>query len=273
MKEESPLSTLLDSIYELEGLVHIALNRENPPAVLTSLIKRKAETVAGMAKEIVLPESPENDRVYAQSPFPPELVDAAEEEVIPMETVSPDYPLGDEYSGSRMSEVAGLVSESVESDVISSGVIVPEERGERGNREEKREEKEAREAREEKEERNAAPALPDEYVSDDEYEESVDSELSSYVLPDEVAAEPAVAQPATPQPRGKGKPAFNLNDRYRFRRTLFNGSDSEYQGALSVLAGMNSYSEAEAYFLDTLGWNLENEEVKDFMSLLENWFQ
>lgn len=68
------------------------------------------------------------------------------------------------------------------------------------------------------------------------------------------------------------KPAFTLNDRFRFRRELFGNSDAEYSSAMDLIASMDSYEEAEEYFLDELGWSLENPEVKDFMDIIQKYF-
>lgn len=68
------------------------------------------------------------------------------------------------------------------------------------------------------------------------------------------------------------KPAFTLNDRFRFRRELFGNSDAEYSSAMDLIASMEGYEEAEEYFLDELGWSLENPEVKDFMDIIQKYF-
>lgn len=234
MNQENPLSALLDSVYELEGLVHIALNRDNPPAVLASLIERKALAIASLASEAVasIPaESSDEMQVYAEAPATPDEADPAEDEVIPLETVSPDYELGAEYSGS--SEFSSYVREDEPLD------------GE-----------------------DEAIGGEDELLGGEDEVLMGEDDAPS----EEVETSPAVT--AKPERvKGRGKPVFSLNDRYRFRRTLFNGSDTEYQGALSVLAGLDSYTEAEAYFYDTLGWLPEDEEVRDFMALLENWYK
>lgn len=86
--------------------------------------------------------------------------------------------------------------------------------------------------------------------------------------------EPEVAKPVKQsEPKvAQAKPAFTLNDRFRFRRELFNNSDAAYSSAMDLIAAMESYEEAEEYFLDNLGWSLENPDVKDFMDILQNYF-
>lgn len=68
------------------------------------------------------------------------------------------------------------------------------------------------------------------------------------------------------------KPAFCLNDRFRFRRELFSNSDAEFSAAMNTIAAMESYEEAEEYFLGQLGWDAENPEVADFMEIIRGYF-
>ncbi|MBD5207276.1 MAG: hypothetical protein HDS79_03265 [Bacteroidales bacterium] len=73
------------------------------------------------------------------------------------------------------------------------------------------------------------------------------------------------------QPTG-AKPVFCINDRFRFRRELFRNSDTEFNQAMTLVAQMESYDEAETYFIDELGWNPENQDVMDFLGVLEKYF-
>ena len=69
------------------------------------------------------------------------------------------------------------------------------------------------------------------------------------------------------------KPAFCLNDRFSFRRELFANSDAEFSSAMNMIAAMESYEEAEEYFIDQLGWDMENQEVVDFMEIIRGYFE
>lgn len=205
MDNENKLSSLLDQVYELEGLIHITLNRENPPQVLASLIENKVKSIAALTPEAIasIPTEDTEDVMTVTPDVPPlpspsvtsEAI--ADEEPIPMETVSPDYDLGEEYSDSA--DFGGTSDE---------------------------------------------PA----FSKDDVYDISSNR-------------------------KERSKPAFNLNDRYRFRRSLFKGSDEQYQEALSMAAEFDTLSEAEGYFYETLGWDRDNEEVKAFMELLQNHYK
>ncbi len=67
--------------------------------------------------------------------------------------------------------------------------------------------------------------------------------------------------------------AFTLNDKYRFRRELFGNSDIAFNDALDMIASMHSFEEAHDYFSNDLGWNLDNDDVKDFLEVVSSHFK
>lgn len=69
------------------------------------------------------------------------------------------------------------------------------------------------------------------------------------------------------------KPAFCLNDRFRFKRELFGNSDAEFSSAMNMIAAMDNYDEAEEYFIGELEWDAENPEVVDFMEIIKGYFE
>lgn len=67
-------------------------------------------------------------------------------------------------------------------------------------------------------------------------------------------------------------PAFCLNDRFRFRRTLFGGSNKEFNAVMDHIATLTSFEEAEDYFYGDRGFEPEDEDVVDFMEIIRNYF-
>lgn len=65
---------------------------------------------------------------------------------------------------------------------------------------------------------------------------------------------------------------FSLNDRYRFRRELFNFSDEEMDEAIEAVSSMNSMEEVEDYFFNDLCWDPENLDVRDFIAIVASRF-
>ena len=68
------------------------------------------------------------------------------------------------------------------------------------------------------------------------------------------------------------KHAFSINDRFRFRRELFENSDVEMNDALNLVEAMQTFAEAEEYFYDILKWDKESDEVIEFMTIIKNHF-
>ena len=66
--------------------------------------------------------------------------------------------------------------------------------------------------------------------------------------------------------------AFSINDRFRFRRELFEGSEAEFVDAINMIEAMHSYDEARDYFLGDLGWDEDVPEVSEFMTIVRNHF-
>lgn len=66
--------------------------------------------------------------------------------------------------------------------------------------------------------------------------------------------------------------AFSLNDRFRFRRELFGGDEERMNKAISDLNEIHTYEDSVAYLNNELKWNIEDQAVADFMSLLEKRF-
>lgn len=67
--------------------------------------------------------------------------------------------------------------------------------------------------------------------------------------------------------------SISINDKRRFCRELFSNSEVKYRDAIDMIHAMNSYDEAEDYFYNDLCWNVDNDEVKDFMSRVQNHFR
>lgn len=107
----------------------------------------------------------------------------------------------------------------------------------------------------------------------EESEKPAEDTEKSEEEPEKISEEPT-ATSAKPKSGGTGrKPAFCLNDRFRFRRELFSNSDSEFSEALGRVACMDSYDEAEDYFIGSLGWDPENPEVVDFLEIIRIYFE
>lgn len=66
--------------------------------------------------------------------------------------------------------------------------------------------------------------------------------------------------------------AFSINDRFRFSRELFRGSQQEMNEAIEALSQMSTAEEAAEYIYDDLCLDPDNEEVKAFMEIITKHF-
>lgn len=69
------------------------------------------------------------------------------------------------------------------------------------------------------------------------------------------------------------KRVFTLNDKMRFRRTLFNLDDNSFQEALAELAVQKTFADAMNVVVGKYGWHEDDAEVEDFMSIIKPHFK
>lgn len=193
-------SNLLDRVYELEGLLHLAVNRSNPPASLDSLIRRKAAEITACLGQIDEPLE----------------VAAADDEVA----------VADDNDSAESVDAADVDSPAEEFDT-----------------------------------ENDSTEYVDDYADDYEY---ADSE----VFDDENVDSDNASDSDIPR-----KFSFSINDRFRFRRTLFNNSDREFNIAIASISACHDYQEAEQMLQEDYGWNTEDVEPSDFLRLVSNYFK
>ncbi|MDE6266004.1 MAG: hypothetical protein K2M07_01470 [Muribaculaceae bacterium] len=66
--------------------------------------------------------------------------------------------------------------------------------------------------------------------------------------------------------------AFTINDKFRFRRTLFGNNSSQYNEALDLISQMDGYADTAEYFFNQYGWKPDDENVKAFMEIVRKHF-
>lgn len=234
------LNSLLDSIYELEGLVHLALNRDDSPAALPELIVRKGRELSSLAEALTRDEDEGKPEMMTETDV---TVSAPQE--IP--EAQPDYTA----MGIHKPDPAEVVETVVPAAVVS----------------------------EEAEVSGHAPVV----ASDVAPAAVVDPSPAPAVIPSAshvaVAEErvhivdpaPGAGRQVSTEPRGRL--VFSINDRYRFKRELFDGSDAGFNNTLALVASMENYDEAEDYFLGELQWDQKKPEVIDFLEILKKYFR
>lgn len=71
----------------------------------------------------------------------------------------------------------------------------------------------------------------------------------------------------------RGKLVFSINDRFRYRKELFDNSDADFNNTLVLVASMESYEEAEDYFINEEGFELSNPVVVEFLEVIKKYFR
>lgn len=259
------LNQLLDSIYELEGLVHLALGRDDNPARLPDLIRHKGEELALLAANVDAHVG--NDEPCAGADTPLYIV-AGEEEVMesggvtePLENIAGSVSdmVGSEVKKDSlpveedMQSVVEAVFNSLPEEVVSSPAV-------------------ADAASEEVSEPSAESVeVPEAYVPIAEPTPPAYDEASTYDEASALLMEDKRDAASSHEPRGKL--VFSINDRYRFKRELFSNSDADFNNTLALVASMENFDEAEDYFLSELQWDQKRGEVVDFLEILKRYFK
>lgn len=234
------LNSLLDSIYELEGLVHLALNRDDSPAALPELIVRKGRELSSLAEALTRDEDERKPEMMTEA-------DVAVSVTQEIPEAQPDYTA----MGIHKPDPAEVIETVVPAAFVSEEAEVSGHAPEVAS--------------------HAAPAV----VVDPSPAPAVIPSASHVALAEErvhmVDPAPGTGRQVSTEPRGRL--VFSINDRYRFKRELFDGSDAGFNNTLALVASMENYDEAEDYFLGELQWDQKKPEVIDFLEILKKYFR
>ena len=340
MRKEN-LEKLLDSIYELEGLVHLAISRDDEPAMLPELIRRKSRellehaTLATKADEKLETEfSKPVDQDIAPTPEKIVTVETVETNVVNTQDHEPETPVETEPVADEEKPVSMEVAQkAIESQHATMEAAYPAVHATPDD---------VREPEPVVDDVTSPTIVSETIIEEDHVEvrnvpytegmeedlvstvsigsDEVDMTTTSLKVDGPIKSEPAYRVNATPKaepayrvdaaPKAesayrvneapkpekvsrvenetsrvenetykfdeytepRGRLVFSINDRYRFRRELFNGSDVDFNTTLSLVASMDDYEEAEDYFLDELQWDDKSPDVIDFLEILKNYF-
>jgi len=83
-------------------------------------------------------------------------------------------------------------------------------------------------------------------------------------MPSEIRVDEMIAR----RTAGDLTKAFTLNDKIRFRRSLFASNAEDFAKVLSDLSAVSTYSEAIDYLTGTYGWDIANPEVAEFLTII-----
>ncbi len=277
---------MLDITYELEGLLHLWVNREeDAPMRLMPLIKSKIATLSTLIENPGIPDPADSMSLMGMDSDDCSYAIPDEEEYdetpVLQTGINPESGLPD---ANDMPENAAepepgicaecsVIAESPASGDVPGG-IGPEDctavAGEISAASDVPDETATLYVADETDDEPAAAATND-AISPESDEIAVTETLEeSGVKSDDMAGEEAEnkeSQAAAVRQRQK-VPVFSINDRFLYSRELFGGRVADFESALKDVAGMESYEEAEEYFYTE--WNLDPESpvVKGFLDVI-----
>ncbi|MCH5234442.1 MAG: hypothetical protein J1E16_04050 [Muribaculaceae bacterium] len=185
------LKELLDITYELEGLLHLALKREEDIDDFVRLISKKGEKIYELSNTVIGQTSVNGSVVdVKESPSEAPVFDLKE------------YSLDDDYDISEL----------------------------------------------------ASPVLSELF---EKIEEEPSMKNNDKILPEQK----------------KGKLVFSINERFRFRRELFDNSDADFNNTMALVASMENYDEAEDYFLNEEGFDSSDPVVIEFLDVIKRYYK
>lgn len=227
--------SLLDKIYEIEGLLLLGLNREKVPEGLDALIVEKWNR---LSNEIELAET------HPQVQETP--VNAEPSLTVPLE----ESPIIPPIEAEKENETENKVGEdgSSEQHLTSEKTILK------------------------KSEKDSVSEIAREINT--QVSTQIDESVGPfYALEDD--DEEIVAVPpkkAGVKRYDRKKPIFSLNDKFLFIRELFGGDASAFKAAVDKISFFKDFDEAEQYFLDDLQMDPENDTVDRFLEAISECF-
>lgn len=226
------LNEIKDRIYEAEGLLELIQLRSDKTRELAPMILKRIDEARSLMADYITTHSEGEEEHTSEDTCRPD------DEDIPYASEEDEmYELPDTAADDDEED-----EDEGEEDTVESGIAreaVPEETSEV---------------------REPAAELADPAVAVRPMDE-----------PETRAAGPAVASESNPQEvHPTHAPAFCLNDRFRFRRTIFGGSQAEFNAAMSHLAALDTAEDAEHYFVMEMGLDPDDPDVADFLEIIKN---
>ncbi len=244
------VKTMLNRVYELEGLLELASSRDQGriPS-LAPLIINKCRELNMLADEMescdeAIEELQEpNPKVYLNTAREEEADSVKQEETSPIESMH-DNPTesqtGFSYADYPFPEEEENMIDSRKADMNHSASI--------------------------------HEAAPDEEIDKRKVEEDKSDEVSnSKVMPELEKKTETMKPQRTPQRTSVAK-KFSINDNFRFRREIFDGNSDNFTQSLALVDRMDSFAEAEDYFYTDLQLNPEDTVVEEFMNIIRRHF-
>lgn len=212
---DNKLQNLLDNIYELEGLVTLAIKRDDSQKEFLRIIAKKGKEIGNTCATLQYESSSSQQHVS---------------EKLCEDDASCDITVSDNQDK----------QESINSEISSF------------------------------ENSDSTSFYLNEYsISDESEYNNLDSDISNN---EEISDSEEVLKIVSSS-KERGKLVFSINEKFRFRKELFDNSDVDFNNTLALVASMDSYDEAEDYFVNEEGFDPENPVVAEFLTIIRRYFQ
>lgn len=275
---EKDLRKMLDTVYEAEALIEMALRRKQNSS--TDTVKR---LVADKCRQMM---AIADSWQLSDTGLPAASGDGADNRCYDASTVrtvslsDPDAADDVALAESEMLEIVAMASEDPENaDKSGASSSSPEDRTPRSLELVSPEldpeiSEDATEARIDPPAGFDAPDAPQVLVTPPGNVEFVEeSDMASggdYDREDETVDEEL---PPARRERAPLLSFFTINDRFRFRRSLFEGSNPRLLESVAVIESLDSMEQAADYMADDLQWDMESPEVKLFCKIIDRYFK
>lgn len=279
------LSAIIDATFELEGLLSLTQRPGADLQVLLRLIARKASHIAETAESMTITSdisavNPASDNFYiAHDASDREASSAGPEDDLkndlPCHVTDIDTePTVESHTG-NIWNTAEESSESEEKTETYSETSTNE------NKAIIQADDSDRPAESEKESGEAAKGLDNVLHFEFDYPDNQEIKTEdSAEIPVKASEQIAASftprrhvEPEEPQKFVRGiRTLFSINDKFRFRRELFNSSDSEFSAAIDTLQEFDSIADAEDYLYSELQLDPDNVSVKEFITLIDKYY-
>lgn len=241
--DKEKLNKLLDKAYELEGLIELALRRnDNASNAILNLILEKSNIIFDIASSIKSQNQSAESNEKLESEYytydddsdfennPSKEIEVFTNEILPSITGSNSDDIVYEPTGNVTN------SEMAES-LFSDNELIDEQTEQR--------------------ETNVVQT------------QTEDADETDLISEDNIKI---LYQNQNIENRKNIKTYFTINDKFRFRRELFSNNDADFTDSLNLVQAMQSIEEAEDYFYNDLQWDAESDDVKEFFIIINKFF-
>lgn len=282
-KEE--LKRLLNTVYEMEGLIELALKRDfDSTHSIYGLIADKSYAMANMAAEWNLP----NSEFVVETPIENEAVDV-EEKIVNDDESEEDKKMIEVFVENYLPK-SSETEKLTDCDNYPPSDVAPQTQAiEDANAPlQQTEEAETEDMTTDEQDGEPVDDTPrivsvEPYFEeinnttlfdDDDFEHEAEFDDENGDDEDFADAETIFVDNAKNEAeRIDIRTLFTLNDKFRFKRELFGNNNIEFTESLNLVQTMKSFDEAQDYFYNDLQWDSESEDVVEFMNIIARFFK